>query len=76
MNASRKDSPQLKERATRLALDARSDPATSRRPTARITDQRGIHREALRTWVQRASALFTSASALFAAEPDRPPTPL
>ena len=54
MGAPRKYSPELKERATRLALDARSDPAMSRGSMARIADQLGIHREALRTWVQRA----------------------
>lgn len=54
MGAPRKYSPELRERATRLALDARRDPATSRGSMARIADQLGVHREALRTWVQRA----------------------
>lgn len=54
MAASRKYSEELKERATRLALDARRDPVSKVGAIKRIADQLGIHREALRTWVRQA----------------------
>jgi hypothetical protein len=38
-------------RATRMALEARRDPATSTGAIKRVADQLGIHPEALRTWV-------------------------
>lgn len=54
MAALRKYSEELKERATRLALDARRDPAGRVGAIKRIADQLGIHPEALRTWVRQA----------------------
>jgi transposase len=45
---------ELVERATRMALEARQDPASSRGAIRRIADQLGVHPEALRTWVRRA----------------------
>src|SRR5699024_2640735 len=54
MGAPRKYSEELRERATRMALDARSDPATSAGAIKRIAEQLGVHPEALRTWVKRA----------------------
>jgi transposase len=54
MAAPRKYSEELRHRATRMAMDARKDPATSKGAIKRIADQLGIHPEALRTWVRQA----------------------
>lgn len=54
MAAPRKYSEELKERATRMAMDARKDPATSKGAIKRIADQLDVHPEALRTWVRQA----------------------
>lgn len=53
MGAPRKYPEKLKERATRMAIGARRDPATRAGAIARIADQLGVHREALRTWFAR-----------------------
>lgn len=45
---------ELRERATRLALDARQDPETRNGAIARIAQQTGVHKEALRAWVKKA----------------------
>ncbi len=45
---------ELRERATRMVVDARRDPAAATGAIKRIADQLGIHPEALRTWVKRA----------------------
>lgn len=45
---------ELRERATRMVLEARRDPAAATGAIKRIADQLGIHPEALRTWVKRA----------------------
>jgi len=49
--APKKYSQELRDRATRMALDARRDPVTATGAIKRIADQLGIHPEALRTWV-------------------------
>jgi len=103
MAAPRKYSDELRERATRMAVEARQDPADRAGAIKRIAEQLDRHPEALRTWVKRAetdtglragtmstdaariaelerenkelrraNAILKSASAFFAAEPDRP----
>jgi len=52
--APKKYSDELRGRATRMALEARRDPATGTGAIKRIADQLGIHPEALRTWVRQA----------------------
>ena len=54
MAAPKKYSDELRGRATRMALDARQDPATATGAIKRVADQLGIHPEALRTWVRQA----------------------
>ena len=54
MAAPKKYPDELRERATRMAVDARRDPATATGAIRRVADQLGIHPEALRIWVRRA----------------------
>lgn len=54
MASQRKYPQELRERATRMALEARRDPATAWGAIKRIADQLGVHPEALRTWVRQA----------------------
>jgi transposase len=54
MPAPKKYNDELRERATRLAVEARRDPASAVGAIRRIGDQLGIHPEALRTWVTKA----------------------
>ena len=54
MAAPRKYSEELKERATRMAMNARRDPAMKAGAIKRIADQLDIHPEGLRTWVRQA----------------------
>ncbi|MGL5825329.1 MAG: transposase [Nocardioides sp.] len=65
MPAPRKYPDELKERATRLALDARRDATTRRGAIARIAGQLDIHPEALRGWVRWAEAAASGAVARF-----------
>ncbi|WP_083311211.1 transposase [Actinomyces sp.] len=50
----RKCSVELQQPATRMVLDARKDPETSRGAIWRVADQLGVHPEALRNWVRHA----------------------
>lgn len=51
MAAPRKYPDELRERAIRMALEARCDPATRVGAFKRIGEQLGIHPETLRNWV-------------------------
>ncbi len=54
MAAPRKYPEELRERAIRLALDAREDPASRPGACTRIGEQLGINPETLRGWVSQA----------------------
>jgi transposase len=54
MAAPRKYPEELRERALRMTLDARSDPASRPGACARIGAQLGINAETLRGWVTQA----------------------
>lgn len=54
MAAPRKYPEELRERAIRMAVDARRDPATRAGALTRIGKQLGINPETLRNWVQQA----------------------
>jgi transposase len=54
MSAPRKYPDDLRERATRLAVEARRDPRAAPGAIARIAGQLGVHPEALRVWVKQA----------------------
>ena len=54
MAAPRKYPDELRERAIRLVLDAKKDPATRPAACRRIGEQLGINPETLRNWVTQA----------------------
>ena len=54
MAAPRKYPDELRERATRMAVDARRDPATRSGALKRIGEQLSINPETLRNWVVQA----------------------
>uniref|UniRef100_UPI002795D913 transposase n=1 Tax=Nocardiopsis sp. CC223A TaxID=3044051 RepID=UPI002795D913 len=56
MPAPRKYPPELRERAIRMAVDARRDPTTRDGAIARVADRLGINRETLRNRVTQAEA--------------------
>lgn len=56
MAAPRKYPDELRERATRLAVEARRDPVSAAGAIKRIADQLGVHPETLRMWVKQAGA--------------------
>lgn len=53
MAAPRKYPDELRERAVRMVVDARRDPATRPGAITRIAGQLGINAETLRTWTKR-----------------------
>ena len=71
MSAPRKYSVELKERGTRLALEARRDPSSKVGAIKRIADQLGIHPEALRGWVRQAEVDAGQAPGVTTAEAER-----
>ena len=54
MAAPRKYPEELRERAIRMAVDARRDPTTRPGALARVAGQLGINPETLRNWVTQA----------------------
>jgi len=52
--APRKYPEELRERAIRMAVDLRGDPATRKGAVARVAEQLGINPETLRNWVTQA----------------------
>ena len=54
MGAPRKYPDELRERAIRMAVDARKDPVTRPGALARVGGQLGINPETLRNWVTQA----------------------
>ena len=45
---------ELRERATRMTLEALADPARAKGAIRRIGEELGVHPEALHTWVKKA----------------------
>lgn len=50
----RKYPGELRERATRMAVELRQDPDTKQVAIARVAEQLGMHPETLRNWVRQA----------------------
>ena len=54
MAAPRKYGEELRERATRMAVEARRNPASRAGAISRVAEQLGMHPETLRNWVRQA----------------------
>ena len=53
MAAQRKYPDELRERAVKMVLGIREREGRGHGEIARVADQLGVHREALRSWLQR-----------------------
>ena len=71
MAAARKYPDELRERATRLAVAARQDPARRAGALQRIGEQLGINPETLRGWVKQAEIDAGQAPGVTTAEAQR-----
>ena len=54
MSAPRKFNDELRERATRMAVELRQDPGTRGGAIRRVAEQLGMHPETLMNWVRQA----------------------
>ena len=54
MAAPKKYGDELRERATRMAVELRQDPSSRSGAIKRVADQLGMHPETLRNWVRQA----------------------
>ncbi|MEX3511013.1 transposase [Kocuria carniphila] len=54
MSTRQRHPAELRERATRMAVDLRKDPETYRGAVKRVAEQLGINTETLRDWVKKA----------------------
>jgi transposase len=54
MSAPRKYPQELRDRALRMVFEVREQSGQRMGAIARVADQLGVHREALRTWVRQA----------------------
>src|SRR5262245_66209039 len=72
MPALRKYPEELRERAIRLATDARKDPATRPGSLRRVGEQLGINPETLRGWVSQAGIDAGQAAGTSSAGATRP----
>ena len=59
----RKYPDELRERATRMAVELRADPATKPGAIARVAEQLGMHPVTLRNWVVRPRSTAVSGRA-------------
>lgn len=71
MAARKKYPDELRERATRLAVEARQDPARRAGALRRIGEQLGINPETLRGWVKQAEINAGQAPGVTTAEAQR-----
>jgi transposase len=71
MAAPRKYPDELRERATRMAVELRADPATKLGAIARVAEQLGMHPGTLRNWIRQAETDGGTRPGTTTAEADR-----
>ena len=71
MAAPRKYPDELRERATRMAVELRADPASKSGAIVRVAEQLGMHPETLRGWVRQAEIDGGVRAGTTSAETDR-----